>query len=134
MAKGWDEINSSKFIRVLFENKHAFEVATGMGVGSPLILKFLGGSWKAWESGWPGCRGDASRHRGGDRGAVTECGGSAVNQSNTKGRQGPLGPQVFPAGINKRKAYQARTIKDHPEVVAVSFFRLPGSIQGSMTN
>ena len=47
MGKGWD--NSDKSIRVLFEGKHAYDVAKGMGVGRDLIKKFLNGDWKEWE-------------------------------------------------------------------------------------
>lgn len=35
-----------------------------------------------------------------------------------KVRHGQQVPPLFPAGINKRKAHQARTIKAHPDIVA----------------
>ena len=46
-AKDWD--SSSKFIRAIFQTEPAFRASKGVGIGSPTILKFLGGSWKAWE-------------------------------------------------------------------------------------
>lgn len=47
MNKEWDDLDKS--IRVNFLNKHAFDVAKGMGIGKQTIQKFLGSDWKEWE-------------------------------------------------------------------------------------
>ncbi len=45
-GKEWED--SLKYMRVLFDSKHAYQQAKNKktGVGEPTILKFLGGNWK----------------------------------------------------------------------------------------
>ena len=47
MAGEWEVV--SKFIHDLFQSKQSFANARSQGIGWQTILKFLGGSWKAWE-------------------------------------------------------------------------------------
>lgn len=47
MEGGWDASDES--IRSLFKDAHAFNTASGHGVGRDLIKNFLGGNWKEWE-------------------------------------------------------------------------------------